>query len=284
VPIGKTVDVGIKGRVIEPSAPGRLRIQMDGGRVLDAGFVPPADAVEVEVRVICEIPSRTFDRCPVCLEPSPSTREHVPPEAVGGKVRTMTCGPCNHNLATLVEADLAAWYDQRLLGVRFTKDTVPGGRGAFVNLRTTTDGEFVLTATRADSAIPAMLDAGGEFGMEFCEAEESRYRVALLKHAYLTACLHLGTIPDGEAAAAVRAELLAVRDAPDRDDLPASPIAQALRIGRSYRPHDGALFLAWMTREDEEEPLLAIVLGGFVVSWPIADPVVIDAASRGLPS
>jgi len=177
------------------------------------------------------------------MEPSPATREHVPPEAVGGKFRTMTCGPCNHKLASLVEADLAAWYDQRLLGVRFTKDSIPGGRGAFVNLRTTTEGEFVLTATRADPAIAAMLDAGGEFGIEFCEAEETRYRVALLKHAYIAACLHLGTIPDGEAAAAVRAELLAVRDAPDRDELPASPIAQCLRFGRSYRPADGALFL-----------------------------------------
>lgn len=113
-----------------------------------------------------------------------------------------------------------------------------------------------------------MLDAGGEFGIEFCEAEETRYRVALLKHAYVAACLHLGTIPDGEAAAAVRAELLAVRDAPDRDELPASPIAQCLRFGRSYRPTDGALFLAWTTwvDEEEEEPALAVVLGGLVVS------------------
>jgi len=276
--------VGIKGRVIEPSGPGRLCIQMDGGRVLDAGFVPPADTVEVKARVICEIPSRTFDRCPVCLEPSPSTREHVPPEAVGGKVRTMTCGPCNHRLASLVEADLAAWYDQRLLGVRFTNDTIPGGRGAFVNLRTTTDGENVLTATRADPAIAEMLNAGGEVGIEFYEAEETRYRVALLKHAYLAACLYLGAIPECRAAVAVRAELIAVRDAQDRNDLPASPIAQSLRIGRSYRPHDGVLFLAWMTREDEEEPALAVVLGGLVVSWPIADPSVIDAACRGMPS
>lgn len=36
----------------------------------------------------------TFDRCSICLQPDPTSREHVPPEAIGGSVMTLTCPIC----------------------------------------------------------------------------------------------------------------------------------------------------------------------------------------------
>lgn len=269
--------MGIGGEVLEPSGPGRICVRTDDGRVLDMGIPIPADAEPVEVRVLCEIGSYRFPTCPICGDQA-VTAEHVPPGSVGGVVRTWTCPPCNNGLGTLVEADLQAWFDQRLVQVGFRHDSVPGlRRAAPVRLRTTRDGEFALIVVGSDPALPGMLDSGGEFSIEFAQPDAARYEVALLKHAYLAACLHLRELPTGTVADAVRAELVAVRDSPDRIKLPPSPIAGGLRYARSYVAAGSDLFLA-SARWSDGTGQLAVLLAGILVRWPIEDESVVTKA------
>lgn len=269
--------MGIGGEVLEPSGPGRMRVQTDDGRVLDMGIAIPADAERVDVRLLCEIGTYRFPTCPICGDQA-TTAEHVPPESVGGVVRTWTCPSCNHGPATLVEADLHAWFDQRLVQVGFRHDSVAGlRRAAPIRLRATRDGECALIVVGSDRALRGMFDAGGDFSMEFAEPDPARYEVALLKHAYLAACLHLREVPTGPAADAVRAELVRVRDAPDRYKLPPSPIAGRLRYGRSYEPTGSGLLLAWATWSDGTGEL-ALLLAGILVTWPIEDGAVMTKA------
>ena len=42
-----------------------------------------------------------FDRCPICLDPKPVSKEHVPPSKVGGSWLTNTCLDCNSDLGSL---------------------------------------------------------------------------------------------------------------------------------------------------------------------------------------
>jgi len=264
--------VGIGGVVLEPSGPARICVRTDDGHVLDVGIDVPADATPVNVRLLCEIRACRFSTCPICGDRG-LTVEHVPPQSVGGAERTLTCARCNNGLATLVEADLHAWFDQRLVQVGFRHDSVRGlRRVAPVRVRSTRDGQFAVLIKGSDPALPAMLDAGGQFSMECAEPDPVRYEVALLKHAYLAACLHLREVPAGRFADAVRRELVAVRDARNRHRLPPSPLAGALMYGRSYEPAGAGLYLAW-ANWDRGPGELALVLGGIVVSWPLDDVV-----------
>jgi hypothetical protein len=272
--------VGIGGEILDVPEPGRFRIQMEDGRVLDVSLQPGTEQQALRVSLLCGIPDRRFDGCPICGE-SATDAEHVPPASVGGRPRTYTCAACNQVLGSLAEADLGAWHDHRLVSVRFQHDAVRGSRRvAPVRLRTTPDGGFVLVVTGGDrGAIRDMLDAGGEMQMEFAEPDPHRYQVALLKHAYLAACLHLGKVPEGAASDDVRAELIAIRDSADRHDLPAAPISASLDYGRSYEPTDGALHIGSLDDSDGNA-VLKIVMGAIVVSWPLNDQDSIDTAWR----
>lgn len=63
------------------------------------------------VRAVREIGYHRFDRCPTCFVPEPSTREHVPPAAIGGNVKTSVCHHCNSDLGSRIEVDLLDWRD-----------------------------------------------------------------------------------------------------------------------------------------------------------------------------
>jgi hypothetical protein len=269
--------MGIKGTFIEPSAPGRIGLKMENGEIIDAGPLVPADAAAVGVAVLCEIDSTYFEHCPICGGDD-LTDEHVPPRSVGGTIRTSTCAACNHRLATLVENHLAGWYDQRPMSVAFAQDGTQGTRRSGpVMVRRATDGKFVIGIEPGDAAVQEMLESGDDISMIVTEASPARVEVALLKHAYLAACLHLGEIPAGPEADAVRSELIAVRDAPDRHQLPPTPLASALDYGRSYDAAGSALHLALVSSHGRE-PVLSVVLGSQWVSWPIADPASMDKA------
>lgn len=77
---------------------------------LDVQHIPTANDVPLTVTLTTEIGPHVFDRCPICLKPEPTEREHLPPESMGGQVQTRTCVPCNNRLGSLVEGDLASWY------------------------------------------------------------------------------------------------------------------------------------------------------------------------------
>ncbi len=114
----------------------------------------------------------------------------------------------------------------------------------------------------------------GTFDLHYRVPDRGRYMLAALKHVYLAACLYLGYVPATPEAGAIRAELLAARDAPMRSRPPRSENAERLKLHRSHQPPKGPPLAIVATRPEEadEEPQYLISLAEtFFVTWPLAD-------------
>jgi hypothetical protein len=121
--------------------------------------------------------------------------------------------------------------------VSLSHDDVPGaGRAARVPLRQKATGEPVLLLGRVDPAIRSRFRPGTQFSMSFTEPARACYRLAGLKNAYLAACLLLQAIPGTPQAVAIRAELLAARDAPHNQLPKLSPLCDGPQIWKSHGP------------------------------------------------
>jgi hypothetical protein len=212
-----------------------MSIHLADGRVLDIAIQPEAQGEPIRVTVIEEIHRHLFHSCPICGAPA-TDDEHVPPASVGGKIMTRTCRPCNRRLGSHVEADLADWYDNALTLPRFASSGVQGPRqSGRILWRETSAGEFVLLMNgRYDPAITDMLKSGQVY-LAGLLPDSNRYRLALLKHAYLAACMTFGVL-QGDAADEIRRDLMAARDAASRKDVPESRLALGLTVLRRHRP------------------------------------------------
>lgn len=224
---------------------------------------------EFKARKLREAPYVEFDRCPICEEPGPTSKEHVPPRGLGGAVRTLTCVRCNNEFGSRFEGDLQDWFDDATR-VRFSSDGIQGERkGPRVLLRRNQDGApvFVLDSGKFDPAIDEMFESG-TFAITHTLPSDHRVRIALLKSAYLAACCVLGVIPPSPRAAEIRRLLVQVRDAPRGDALPPSPLLDDLAFHRSYAAATAGLWLVgW---EEGDEITIGLSLAGtVVVSWPL---------------
>lgn len=57
-----------------------------------------------DLYVLDPLPERVFfERCPICLSTGSMTAEHVPPEAIGGRIITLTCDRCNNELGSSID-------------------------------------------------------------------------------------------------------------------------------------------------------------------------------------
>lgn len=192
---------------------------------------------------------------------------------------TLVCSPCNNTFGTRLEADLLDWRDDALR-VRASAGNVQGTRTIGRVLRRTSDtGEFVLMASDTpDSSLHQMLSSG-ELQFEFAPPDRLKVRLAALKSAYLAVCLDQRSIPMTPAADAVRAELIAARDAPDRRMIPTSPHAQALSLWRSFGPpHGPSVALARSASPatpsgagTEGTDVIVWLAGTVGISWPLPD-------------
>ena len=242
----------------------------DGTERLRATQLQPAVGAEkITLTLIAALQYYDFSECPICRSPDADSREHVPNESLGGKVRTMTCARCNNELGAKVEPHLDAYCSGRFQYVRFTTAGLRGKRLVrCVDMLTTDDGQFMLMA-RLDRESHAALAQAKQFGLEFRRPEKSRAKVAALKHAYLAACLALGQIPEGPHADKIRDLLVATRDL-DRDaELPSSQIVEDTAIWRTHTAPSGPS-LALMAPEGDGAAELWISLAGVVgVRWPL---------------
>jgi hypothetical protein len=144
------------------------RLPMCNFRLAELGVevqhAPPTSATRIQAEVISEIDYFAFDRCPICLEMGPTEREYVPPKAIGGAVRTLTCARCNNDLGARVEDELIAWYQGALGRFRFSSPNsgVLGKRLVpRIYYRRTDTGKYMLIALgRPSDDIRRMLDHG----------------------------------------------------------------------------------------------------------------------------
>jgi hypothetical protein len=239
------------------------------------------------VDIIALADSMIFDQCPICSEPKPTSREHVPPEAIGGSVMTWTCATCNNEFGSRLEPHLIDWWEDATPRVTLTHRGVRGERRvARVLVRQTRAGEPVFVFDRPDRAVGAALGPGSELTMQVTVPDRARSRLAALKTAYLAACLLVKDIPVTPEAAAIRTELLAARDAPRDAPLTESAFCAGLTIWRSHGPSTPGEIALVQTRpsggaEDGSEPEFAISIAGtLLVSWPIGG-FLISAAPDG---
>lgn len=205
-----------------------------------------------------------FEDCPICGDPA-TTEEHVPPQRLGGTKMTWTCARCNNGFGSLVEADLVNWYDGIWMAPSFQSDAVPGRRQiSGMQFQWTPKGEFVLLSDgRGDPAVGEILAAGGDVTLEVSPPDQNRCRLALLKSMYLALCLKAG-VPEGEPADRLRAELLAVREAKRKADVPLSLMALGLTVLRHWGDSITEASVVLAEIQLETGPVLGFLLAGRV--------------------
>jgi hypothetical protein len=194
---------------------------------------------------------------------------------MGGQVQTRTCVPCNNRLGSLVEGDLASWYIGEVRQARISSPSsgVPGSRRFPRSvLRWTPDGKFVLFGIKPPALAARQMVASGEFELTHEIPDPRLYHIAALKQAYLAACLQLRAIPETGSAEAIRRDLIAARDAPNRGSVSASAIADAMTVARSFeRPDVPPMTMCTFKGESIPEAPGILLAGALLVSWPFPD-------------
>ncbi len=253
----------IVGEVIEGK-----RVALPDGTVLDlSGRHPPPSASPVYVQFIDVIAPMNFDICPICLHDAPATREHVPPESLGGRRATLTCADCNNGFGSF-EAELLLHTRDAVRGPAFTADGVPGRRRASeIAISFQEDGSAAFVVQQPDKAVMEMLRAG-RLDMTYSLPRRAMWRTALVKHAYLAACLYLQEVPDTRHGHFLRVELLEACDRGTSHEM--GVFATALRMMRGYDNVPAPLFLA--TASEAEQAMAFVGLGRhWTVAWPMPD-------------
>lgn len=266
--------------------PNGLHIDTSGDRI-DLTLAPGPDEVPTTARMLCEVGYADFgDVCPLCTDRLPlmpsgrrGSAEDVPPHAVGGRVRTRTCSECNTR-GSLAEADLVRWWAKEY-PARFETPGLPGARAAGgVLLRGTAKGSWALLVSgRAAEGAREVLTTAGTTGEVTCvfTLPTGAWTVALLKAAYLAACLHLREIPttaDGEyAREVIRSGTFGI-DGPTvsvgKDAVPFRVFRQyAVPAADAHRLWIGVALFPW---SGGSVPIFGIGLGAVAfVTWPLPD-------------
>lgn len=248
-----------------------MTLRDDDGSSFGIRRFRPESMKEFTVRSLVEIVYRPFDRCPICEEPNPTSKEHVPPQHLGGIILTLTCTRCNNEFGSRLERDLLDWFDDASRTRVHAPGVIGARSGPRMLLRQIEDGVGVMVAQPGGAGeIFANAVEAGEFTMTWVLPDEHRVKLALLKSAYLAGCVLLGDIPETPLATKIRRLLVAVRDAPRDEPLPSSPILDNLQFFRSYRPANGRVDLVLWQPDGAPQATVGISLTGTVlVTWPM---------------
>jgi hypothetical protein len=244
-----------------------MAIDLPDGRSLELTPASSTGSRRVRITPISRIRAQFFHDCPICGATA-TDDEHVPPASIGGRVMTRTCELCNNRLGGNVEGDLTDWHDGALSLPGFTAEVLPGRRRTSrILVRTTPMGEFVLVVHgKADPAVQDMLNSG-QVDLSAYLPDPNRSRLGLLKQAFLAACLQFGPL-EGAEADAVRADLIAARDAATRYDVPRSRLALGLTVLRSHDRPVVEWPVVYALADVDGTPTHGVLLGGTTfVSW-----------------
>jgi hypothetical protein len=120
---------------------------------------------------------------------------------------------------------------------------------------------------RYDRAITGMLKSG-QVDLAGLLPDRNRYHLALLKHAYLAACMKFGVL-QGDAADQVRRDLIAARDAANGKAVPESALALGLTVLRQHQPFRPVTApVVRAVAHEPNGPCHGVLLAGRVfVSW-----------------
>ncbi|SCL32889.1 hypothetical protein GA0074692_3436 [Micromonospora pallida] len=250
--------------------PESLSIELPGGEMIQM-LPPPGNGDPTKVNVVEALNPHVFDHCPVCAAPATSD-EHLPPSSLGGIVMTRTCNPCNNKFGGYVEADLLHWFTWIIPAPRFRSENVPGARkSGRIAYRETSNGRFILLIDgKSDPSLEEMLRSG-EVDLNGLLPDRNRYRLALLKQAYLGMCIALKGIPRGAISDQVRRDLIATRDAPSRQEVPTSALALGQFVRRFNQPQTDAPAALAVYSDNGRELSGVILVGRIFVAWEFRD-------------
>ena len=208
-----------------------------------------------------------FDACPICLSADNMTDEDVPPISIGGSVLTRTCARCNNGLGSRVDSHLVAWWHGECLDVMVHVNGLPGSRniGAAAVRRS---GEVVALLPRRGLPTDvrhALKKSPTSLSLEGWREPDMRcVELAVLKSAYLAACVHRREIVASPSADLIRRNLVEARDGKSEETVRcASPLMFRKGPGEASRQPTRLALMdgdVWIS--------LASVL---FVRWPLPD-------------
>lgn len=264
-----------------------IEIAHDDGRVLQAYLPALQSGQSGTAALVRPIERATFRLCPICLESTGDTKEHVPPKPLGGVAMTYTCSACNGGLGSRSESAMQDWFDGAFR-ISYTREGDPAHFGHNrVLYRQTTSGEFVLLHEKSRGVLGDKLSAGGTFVSHQAWPHPNQYKTGLLKNAYLAACLSLRGVPGVESANEIRAELIAARDASSRAEVKMGERARGLKVYRTGGVASGPPLALVRTvagsaekdsdrtgqsaEQDGEVEYLISLAGTLLVAWPFPE-------------
>jgi hypothetical protein len=206
---------------------------------------------------------RSFDVCPICLDPEPASREHVPPRQIGGKFMTLTCGRCNNRFGSLYERDLADWFHDR---VGFSVALEEGQKfrvGGRMLVRKKDDGKptFEIYGPLKPHIVEILNSERTQLVPRL--PSYRAVQVAILKSAYLAVVLLIGRIPGGTEPDAIRELLVAARDYPTSPSWPNEHLLADVRFSQTFLRATGLITLG-ITRQTTGVVDLVVGLAGTV--------------------
>lgn len=251
----------------------RATLRMRDGSVLEARMPRPVGDEATFRATPVTFEFMELATCPICLDVSPSSREHVPPHSIGGNVMTLTCERCNNEFGSKFEPHLQGWYENSIGKVQISGADVNGRRfaGEYLVRENPKGGSILFQQGRRDPAVDQILQNGASFEVTYAQADTARTHIAAVKTAYLAACVTMRVVPSSPRAEALRAELLAARDAPRSQRIELSPLMKAIRVARSAaEPAPGEIVLMVERGTEQTSPRFVLSFNRvFAVDWPL---------------
>jgi hypothetical protein len=197
---------------------------------------------QFDLHILQPAPNRVdFGTCPICLSSEPHTEEHVPPAAVGGRVMTSTCSPCNNELGSSIDKPFVDSMFGRLATFSLSTEQSNGVKGfrKYRNVRIA-PGQGHEAAVWIDgdrNAAQTDLWSGAKsFETRMKLPSSGAVNLGELKSLYLACCVIVGEILSGATAEKAREALVAVRD--DRSLVDEVGMADVPQWVRHIRPFD----------------------------------------------
>jgi len=207
-------------------------------------------------------------------------------KALGGRVMTRTCEGCNNKLGSMSEAALSSLVAGEVVVEAESKsDAGPrGARRATAAIRQVPFNPPTLHVTSGDPDLLNALASGVPFNVRYRLLDPFPAGVAILKYAYLAACIWLQEIPHSEEAKSFREALIAVRDGNELAEGVRAAIGQRVQslVLVDCANHDvGSIALVEPTGAEQA---WAFVLGGrLAVPWLFTEVLPTHRRNRPTP-
>jgi hypothetical protein len=211
-----------------------------------------------------------FERCPICLSTGSMTAEHVPPEAIGGRVMTSTCDRCNNDLGSSIDRPFVDSMFGRFGRFKLSTEGSNAVKGfrTYRNVRLAAGKgheRAVWIDGEKNSDLAPLLAGATQFEVKMQVPDSKAAGLGELKSLYLACCVIAGEILSGETAERVRADLVAARD--NRAGITDLDVVDPTQWVRHIRPFD-----AEVTKPESRPIHQAVVArdGGLIpaVGWP----------------